>query len=154
MDNQPMADSHFELGTDGPRNMLVGVDGSDTSLHALAYAVGLARRQGAHLIVLYVRPTAAMSAQVPATAGAVAQTQDEITTELQRTVDEGIARLGIAIEFLTRNGNPYKELIAVARELRVDAIVVGASTQAGHKLVGSLAGRLVKDAEWPVTVVP
>ncbi len=149
-----MADSRFELGTDGPRNMLVGVDGSDTSLHALAYAVGLARRQGTHLIVLYVRPTTVMSAQVPATAGAVVQTQDEITADLRRTIDEGSARLGMVIEFRTSNGNPYRELIAVAREVRVDAIVVGASTQAGHKLIGSLAGRLVKDAEWPVTVVP
>jgi nucleotide-binding universal stress UspA family protein len=32
--------------------------------------------------------------------------------------------------------------------------VVGASTHAGHRLVGSLAVRLVKAARWPVTVVP
>ena len=67
---------------------------------------------------------------------------------------EGAERAGISAEFVVRSGNPYKELIGIAHELRVDAIVVGASTQAGHKLVGSLAGRLVKDAAWPVTVVP
>jgi nucleotide-binding universal stress UspA family protein len=42
----------------------------------------------------------------------------------------------------------------VAEERKVDAIVVGASTQAGHRLVGSLATRLVRHATWPVTVVP
>jgi nucleotide-binding universal stress UspA family protein len=35
-----------------------------------------------------------------------------------------------------------------------DAVVVGASAHAGHRLVGSLAVRLVKAARWPVTVVP
>ena len=32
--------------------------------------------------------------------------------------------------------------------------MVGASAQAGHRLVGSLAVRLVKAGRWPVTVVP
>jgi nucleotide-binding universal stress UspA family protein len=36
----------------------------------------------------------------------------------------------------------------------VDAVVVGASTHAGHRLVGSLALHLVRVARWPVTVVP
>jgi nucleotide-binding universal stress UspA family protein len=31
---------------------------------------------------------------------------------------------------------------------------VGASEQAGHRLVGSIATRLVRLGEWPVTVVP
>jgi nucleotide-binding universal stress UspA family protein len=149
-----MADSGFELGTDGPRNMLVGIDGSDTSMRAGAYAAGMARRQGTHLIALYVQSTNAVAAQTPATAGAMQQTNDDLAEELRRSLAEGADRFGISAEFVVRSGNPYKELIAVAHEMRVDAIVVGASTQAGHKLVGSLAGRLVKDAAWPVTVVP
>ena len=44
-----------ELGTDGPGAIVVGVDGTPTSLRALAYAAGLARRQRAELIVVYVR---------------------------------------------------------------------------------------------------
>jgi nucleotide-binding universal stress UspA family protein len=42
----------------------------------------------------------------------------------------------------------------MAQEVRADAVVVGASERAGHRFVGSLAGRLVKTARWPVTVVP
>ncbi|MDT4905845.1 MAG: hypothetical protein QOH52_3861, partial [Pseudonocardiales bacterium] len=57
----------FELGTDGPTRILVGVDGTETSMRAGAYAAGLARRQGARLIALYVVPTAAISAQMAAT---------------------------------------------------------------------------------------
>ena len=51
-------------------------------------------------------------------------------------------------------GDPYHELRRVADEVRADAVVVGASTKAGHRLVGSLAVRLVKAGRWPVTVVP
>jgi nucleotide-binding universal stress UspA family protein len=149
-----VAATFFELGTDGPTRILVGIDGSPSSLRAGAYAAGLARRQGARLIALYVVPTAAISAQVAAAAAAMIQTHDEIAAELRRAVQEGADHVGITAEFLTRRGNPYKELVAVASELRVDAIVVGASMQSGHRLVGSLAGRLVRDAGWPITVVP
>lgn len=144
----------FELGTDGPKRILVGVDGTDTSWRAGAYAAGLARRQGAELIALYVIPTSGFTAQTAATAGAMIQTYAEIAQQLEAAVNEGSAHAGIDAKFVLRRGNPYKELLAVAEELRVDAVVVGASTQSGRRFVGSLAGRLVRDAAWPITVVP
>jgi nucleotide-binding universal stress UspA family protein len=144
----------FELGTDGPSRILVGIDGTDTSLRAAAYAAGMARRQGSHLIALYVAPTTPMAAQMAATAAAMIQTQDELGKQLRAQVMEGARHVGVDAEFVLRRGNPYRELIAVANELRVDAVVVGASMQSGRRFVGSLAGRLVRDATWPVTVVP
>lgn len=144
----------FELGTDGPARILVGVDGTDTSLRAGAYAAGMARRQGSLLIALYVAPSIALAAQHAATAAAMLQTQDEIARNLRQMVDEGARRVGIDASFVLRHGNPYRELIKVADELRVDAVVVGASMRSGRRFVGSLAGRLVRDARWPITVVP
>src|SRR5690349_22445207 len=46
--NSAVADAEggaFELGTDGPKVILVGLDDSVTSMRAGAYAAGLARRQ-------------------------------------------------------------------------------------------------------------
>ena len=51
----------FELGTDGPKVILVGLDGSVTSMRAGAYAGGLARRQGARLVCVYVERLSAVS---------------------------------------------------------------------------------------------
>ena len=149
-----MGDAIFELGTDGPARILVGIDGSESSMRAGAYAAGLARRQGSRLIALYVAPTMAMAGQLAATAAAMVQTQREIADALQRQVTEGARLVGIEAEFVLRHGNPYRELLKVAAEFRVDAVVVGASTKSGRRFIGSLAGRLVRDARWPVTVVP
>jgi nucleotide-binding universal stress UspA family protein len=144
----------FEFGTDGPSRILVGIDGTESSMRAGAYAAGMARRQGSHLIALYVAATSPMAAQLASTAAAMIQTQDEIARQLRGAVLEGAQLIGIDAEFVLRRGNPYRELIAVAGELRVDAVVVGASGQSGRRFVGSLAGRLVRDAAWPITVVP
>jgi nucleotide-binding universal stress UspA family protein len=148
----------FELGTDGPRVILVGVDDSVTSLRAGAYAVGLARRQGARLVVVYVeQPSAMYGAAAGAGAGVIAEQErafTETAADMKRRLEEGAVDRGVPITFVTAVGDPYHELRRVADEVRADAVVVGASTKAGHRLVGSLAVRLVKAGRWPVTVVP
>jgi len=58
------------------------------------------------------------------------------------------------VTFITAHGDAYHEITRIAEETRADAIVVGASLKAGHRLLGSLAVRLVKAGKWPVTVVP
>jgi nucleotide-binding universal stress UspA family protein len=147
----------FELGTDGPAVILVGVDDTVTSLRAAAYAGGLARRQHAELIAVYVAPTtsiAAASPAGPAVLVAEAEAHDQVARELRARVEEGVRDRGISATFMVAHGDPYREINRIADETRADAIVVGASQQAGHRLIGSLAVRLVRAGKWPVTVVP
>jgi len=148
----------FELGTDGPKVILAGVDDSVTSMRAGAYAAGLARRQGARLVCVYVaKPSAMYGAAAGAGASAIAaqeQALEETAVGLRQQAEEGAARLGVPLTFVVAHGDPYTELRRVADEVRADAVIVGASMQAGHRWVGSLAVRLVKAGRWPVTVVP
>jgi nucleotide-binding universal stress UspA family protein len=148
------ADSGFELGTDGPLVIVVGVDGSPTSLHAAAYAAGLSRRQHSRLVVVYVATGSGMAGLAPGAAGTMAETRDLVVDDLRRQVQEGARYVGVTAEFVAAQGDPFAELSRIATELRADAVVVGSSTQAGHRLVGSLAVRLVRAGRWPVTVVP
>lgn len=148
----------FELGTDGPTVILVGVDGSPASLRAGAYAAGLARRQGARLVVVYVSPLATLATAMPLAGASVVGLQseafEEISDDLRRQVEGQARERGIAVTFVARRGDPFSELRRLADEIRAEAIVVGASAKAGHRLVGSVAVRLVRAGRWPVTVVP
>ncbi|MCW2620697.1 MAG: UspA domain protein [Frankiales bacterium] len=144
----------FERGTDGPRVLLAGVDGSRTSMHAASYAAGLARRQGARLVIGHVVTASATSSFAPELSAAVASAQAEALRELRAEAQSGADRLGVPLTFEVRHGDPYRELTALADEVLADAVFVGASSKAGHRLVGSLAVRLVKAGRWPVTVVP
>jgi nucleotide-binding universal stress UspA family protein len=144
----------FELGTDGPNVVLVGLDGSRTSRRAMAWAAGLARRQGAKLVVVFVQRPSASAAMSPGLAGAMPQVTEEIAAEMEAELVPRAAEIGVQLEFISVVGDPWTELTRIADELRVDAVVVGASESAGHRIIGSLAGRLVRAGRWPVSVVP
>jgi nucleotide-binding universal stress UspA family protein len=149
--------SAFELGTDGPSVILVGVDDSTTSSRAGWYAAGLARRQGARIVAVFVEPIASFGSAGPGGA-ALAVAKDEAFRATAQEMEERAlvigAELGISITFVAARGDPFNEIRRIADEVRADAIVVGASAQAGHRFVGSLAVRLVRAGKWPVTVVP
>jgi len=147
----------FELGTDGPSVILVGVDDSTTSIRAGWYAAGLARRQGARIVAVFVLPLASFGAAGPGGA-ALTVAKDEAFREsiedMKRRAEAIATELGISVTLRAEHGDPYSEIVRVADEVRADAIVVGASKHAGHRFVGSLAVRLVRAGKWPVTVVP
>jgi nucleotide-binding universal stress UspA family protein len=132
------------------------VDGTASSLRAAAYAAGLARRQRSLLAVVYIQPMGTMGG---ADVGvAVAEAGREVAADLERQIREGVDRMStpgdFRWEFHTAQGDPYGGLVQQADLLRADAVVIGASEKAGHRIVGSVAVRLVKAGRWPVTVVP
>ncbi|TJZ57065.1 universal stress protein [Streptomyces piniterrae] len=153
MEQNPAAP--FERGTDGPKVILVGVDGSDSSWRAAAYAAGLARRQASKLVLVYVQPVmpagATMGAPVVDTTNEIA---DELIAEIRGATERLQGIYEVRWEFHTLRGDPYSGLVQMADELKADAVVVGASESAGHRIMGSVAVRLVKAGRWPVTVVP
>lgn len=154
---QPRHGAHeFELGTDGPKVILAGLDGSDSSWRAAAYAAGLARRQDSLLALVYVQPlSGSISAGVGAAAAAAGrETAEELAAELRRATAASGWRGRLRWEFHTFPGEPCAGLAQAADQLRADALVVGASGRAGYRLTGSVAHRLIKRGRWPVTVVP
>jgi nucleotide-binding universal stress UspA family protein len=81
-------------------------------------------------------------------------TQDGIEAGLRAAILEEIPRAAVDAELVVRVGDPYTQPSAVACDVRADALVVGASTRAGHRIAGSLAVRLVRAGHGPVSVVP
>lgn len=148
----------FEMGDYGPGVIVVGLDADQLnddrpgpSLDAVAYAAGLARRLGARLVPVWVRTPISLSDTFVETMPTLVAERDERITEVRRRLDDALESFGVTpISLVIRDGDPFDELTSVASELHADAVVVGASE---HRL-GSLAVRLVRDARWPVTVVP
>jgi nucleotide-binding universal stress UspA family protein len=141
----------YERGTDGPRVIMVGVDGTDAAQRAAAYAGGLARRQRAHLVVVFVAAPATWSSVVaPGLLAAREDTLRELAAEMRQQVRAGAEELGLPVTFLCRRGEPAAQLARAADEVRADLVVVGAP----RRLTGSTATRLVRTGHWPVVVVP
>ncbi|MGY1690791.1 universal stress protein [Geodermatophilus sp. SYSU D01105] len=146
--------SAFELGTDGARVVVVGFDGSPTSLRAGAYAAGLARREGARLVAVHVMTPPVLALLVPDQPWPLEEAMADRTAHLRGEVEAGAAHAGVPAEFVAVRGEPFAELTRIATELRADVVVVGASARTAHRLAGSVGSRLVRTGRWPVVIVP
>jgi nucleotide-binding universal stress UspA family protein len=133
------------------RTIVVGIDGSTPSLRAAAYAVGLARREQCRLIAVYVRTLPASALALVDSGGHAAAATVDAHDAVERQLR---AALGGHASLVVRTGEPFTELLEAAEELHADAVIVGRSANALHRIAGSVAVRLVRSARWPVTVVP
>jgi nucleotide-binding universal stress UspA family protein len=137
----------------GSSVIVVGLDGSDTSMRAAAFAVGLARRQASRLVFVYVQNTSA-GAMTPQVIPALITVGEDIADDLHALLAQRLEDWPGQWELRRLVGNPFAELTRIAAEVHADLVIVGASARLGHRLVGSLAVHLVKARRWPVTVVP
>jgi nucleotide-binding universal stress UspA family protein len=144
----------FELGTDGPRKIVVGVDSSDASMRAASFAAGLARRQRSSLVCVFVQKWHGTAVSPPEATMMTERAEADLIAEFERELLAARARWGIEASFIVRRGDPSKALAKVADEIRADAVVVGRSMKIGHERLGSTGGKLVRAGRWPVTIVP
>lgn len=144
---------HFGPRPASGRTILVGVDGTDTSMRAAAYAFGLARREGYRLLVEFVTTRSGLALTAPAVVFELS-TQEQLMSELRAEMRARAEELAVPVTFLVVHGDPYTSLREAADHCQVDTVVVGASTSAGHRIAGSVATRLIRAGHWPVTVVP
>lgn len=126
--------------------IVVGVDGGARALHAAAWASGLARRERAHLVLVYVEALAGPAYWSPRGMATAAEAAGEIVEELRRAAADYLDQTGVQWELVHYRGDPAHGLEAVAEDRRADCIVVGRG--------GGVTRSLVNDARRPVVVVP
>lgn len=142
------------LGRLTPCGVLVGMDGSKTSVRAVDFALGYALRAHAGVVGVYVRPMGAMASLAVGATPCGDPVYDEISAELQQYLAERAAELGIAHGFVEVRGEPVRELRRCAAALSANTLVVGASTRLDHRIIGSVGAALARKARQPVIVVP
>ena len=137
------------------KRILCPVDFSQSSDHALQYAVDLARMFGAQLTLMHVvempfLPSYAM-AGVPDLSLPLEQIEEGARKGLERLVEQ-CRRKYDKVDTELRTGTAFMEIIAFAREIKADLIVVGTHGRTGlsHLIIGSVAERVVRKAPCPV----
>jgi nucleotide-binding universal stress UspA family protein len=146
---------HRSVPQRNARIVLVGVDGSTTSLRAATYACGMARRELCRLIIVHVM--AASSSWGWATIGTgeiEQQTREELDEELRSEIGAITEDCPVPITFVSMIGHPTYGLSAMADEVRADLVVVGASRGWRRRCGTSVATRLIRLGRWPVIVIP
>lgn len=146
--------SHFEIAKDGVSRIVVGYDGSGPSRDAVAFAAGIARRDHAELVLVYVETPTALTGFADAAGVSVPPAGSECSEPLETEILDALDDVGLEARFVRRAGDIAAGIESVADELRADAIVVGRSAARIHSVVGSVAKRLVRVAQRPVVIVP
>ena len=141
-------------------HLVVGFDGSPPATRALDAAVRLLATRTGRIIVVWL---ANLTPAEELSADAVAIVEgdfDEVARELRALAAGRVEGSGLPWEFTWRQGPIARELIAMAESIQADrpddvvSIVVGSSTSAMHRVVGSVAVNLARHAPVPVIIVP
>jgi nucleotide-binding universal stress UspA family protein len=135
------------------KSIVLGLDGSESSDHALQHATMLAREQGSTVRVVHVIEIA-----VGRGGGLLHLDEDEIKAKIEQQTKD-LADAGIDAELELHSamaGGPAHVIAEIAVRCNADVIITGTR---GHSaamgiLLGSVAHRLLHVAPCPLLVIP
>lgn len=136
--------------------IFVPVDFSANSLKALDFAVALARRMGASIMLLHALAPIYLSGKFdsprlrPLRAQAFQDAKRRLATLSKRRVQRHVP-----VSHQVLKGAAYAVIIEAAAKAKADMIVMGSEGRSGlnRLLVGSVAGRVFRHAHCPVLIV-
>jgi len=140
------------------KRILFPTDFSEGALHALPYALDMARNCNARLYLLHVIYDVATASglYVPHVSF------DEMYKDLEKSAQKELEKFGYEeikdlkdVEYAVLRGIPYDEILKFAQEKNIDIIVIGTHGRKGldRFLFGSTAEKVVRYAPCPVLTV-
>jgi nucleotide-binding universal stress UspA family protein len=141
-------------------HLVVGYDDSPPAQRALDAAVRLLSVRPGRITVVWV---AHLTSAVELSADAIAIVEsdfNQVAEELRTAAAQRLEGSGLSWDFQWRQGPIAQELIAAAEAIHaaqpddVVAIVVGSSSSAMHRMVGSAAVNLARHSPVPLIIVP
>ncbi len=140
------------------KTILVPCDFSAYAEHAFQWALGLAERLGAKVVLVHAAPSFSHLAY-PESVYVIdlAKMEEEIIADAEKRLGEFVAKKGastVAVEIRAVLGDPFWEICQAAEREHADLIVMGSHGRTGlaHVLLGSVAERVVRHAPCPVLV--
>jgi nucleotide-binding universal stress UspA family protein len=141
-------------------SIVIGLDGHKSGERVLDYGKRMAELiTDCELLVVFIVEWSPYSFQTPEeNAERHKRREQEISTAQERVVQPAVEKLekaGIKARGIVRHGNVAEILNLVAKEEKVEQIIVGRSSGKGlaSRIFGSSTSNLVMSAEVPVTVI-
>ena len=145
------------------KRILVPIDFSDFSIDALKYGVSVARHFGAKILLLHVISQELLN-EVKAVQyfSGIIDSPEKFLARKKRDINERIEKIlkgetdqTLFEEPLIEVGIPTEEIIRVAKERKVDLVVIATRGRSGlsHILMGSVAEKVVRRSPCPVLSV-
>lgn len=151
-----MGNTHNDTEVERTDTVLVGVDGSDASLHALDWAAAEAKTRGwaLQIVCAYALPSFAAASLD----GGYAALDDSSIREGARVVvaeaQQRIADVGVEVSACVATGDATSVLVEMSRGVRL--AVVGTRGKGGfaERLLGTVSSALPAHGHCPTVVVP
>jgi nucleotide-binding universal stress UspA family protein len=142
------------------KTILHPTDFSESSKHAMTYAISFAQEFQAKLVVLHVieEISSAIYFDMLQATPPLTQLMVNIEKQARQALDEILPaelRGKLPTEYLLRKGVPFVEILQCAGQVKADMIVLGTHGRTGlkHALFGSVAEKVVRKATCPVLSV-
>jgi nucleotide-binding universal stress UspA family protein len=134
--------------------IIVAIDFSNTSIHALEYAISMANKMKSDIHLVWVDKVYPQESVYP-------DTSNDSRNEAKKRLEELIAHYsptlvrGISLDYKMKRGRIYREVDNMARLVEAELIVTGAHGISGYEefWIGSNAYRIVTSAINPVITV-
>ncbi|MGO8702853.1 MAG: universal stress protein [Candidatus Brocadiia bacterium] len=141
------------------KTILHPTDFSESSKHAMSYAINFAQEFQAKLILLHVIEEISSALYFDMLqAPPLTQLMVNIEKQARQALDEVLPpelRGKLPAEYILRKGVPFVEILNCATHVKADMIVLGTHGRTGlkHALFGSVAEKVVRKASCPVLSV-
>lgn len=137
------------------KKILVPVDFSDYSKHALKYAIEFAQQFNAEIILISVIEPMIYPADFSMGQVAIPATDQNLSERVEeelKNLDETEIAGKVKSQRVIKSGKPFYEINETAREEDVDLIIIATHGHTGveHLLFGSTAEKVVRKAPCPV----
>jgi nucleotide-binding universal stress UspA family protein len=142
------------------QRILVGVDGSATSLRGLGEAIRLAKASGARLLLVHVLNTLILESEIASTAYYQALADSIRASGAKILEDAAMVTHEAGVSFEQKmvekiGAHAWQEIVAQAKDWKADLIVVGTHGRRGLKrlVMGSDAELVLRHSPVPVLMV-
>ena len=139
----------------GQPRIVVGIDGSRSSLAALREAIDEARlrRVPLHIVVAWQLVSPDIAVETPPVVEHIVRHNERILEQAMRTIDAyDAAQVMVSGELV--NANPVASLLSAAEGSTLLVVGTGGTSDGTAPSIGSVAHELVHRAPCPVLVVP